>query len=82
MPRAETIGNTLRELRGERTQQQVADSVGVTQAAINQYERGQRIPRDDIKSRLAGYYGVDLNIFFPQEVNETCSDTEKQENEM
>lgn len=71
MPRAEIIGTTLRDLRGDRTQQEIADAVGVSQAAIGQYERGVRIPRDDIKTRLAAYFGVDLSIFFPQNVNET-----------
>lgn len=59
------IGKTLRELRGERTQKEVADAVGVTTMAISQYEQGERIPQDEIKVRLAKYYNKSIEeIFF------------------
>lgn len=59
------IGKTLRELRGERTQKEVADAVGVTTMAISQYEQGERIPQDEIKVRLAKYFNKSIEeIFF------------------
>ena len=51
------IGKRLIELRGNRTQDQVARDNGISLSAIGMYERGERIPRDEIKIRLANYYG-------------------------
>ena len=59
------IGRKLRKLRGNRTQQEVADAVGVTVMAISQYESGERVPRDDIKLALAQYFDSNVDdIFF------------------
>lgn len=59
------IGKRLIELRGNRTQDQVARDNGISLSAIGMYERGERIPRDEIKIRLANYYGRTVqDIFF------------------
>lgn len=59
------IGRRLIELRGERTQEDVAKALGISVAAIGMYERGERTPRDSIKIALAKYYGVTVqSIFF------------------
>lgn len=59
------IGATLLELRGSRTQQEVADAIGVAVATIGMYERGERVPKDEIKIRLANYYKKSVEeIFF------------------
>lgn len=59
------IGERLKTLRGDRTQKEVADALGLTVAAISNYENGQRIPTDAIKMRIARYYGVSVQeIFF------------------
>lgn len=50
------IGNKLRILRGKRTIQDVSDSVGISYSALAMYENGHRIPRDEIKIKLANYY--------------------------
>lgn len=64
---AKEIGARLRELRGDRPQQAVADAVGVTAMAISGYERGERTPQDEIKVRLADYFGKTVQeIFFTQ----------------
>lgn len=57
-------GKKLRELRGERTQQEVADAVGVTAMAISQYETGERSPSDTVKLRLANYFGQTVEAIF------------------
>lgn len=60
-----TIGKRLRDLRGERSQQEVADAAGVSKMAISQYERGERVPVDGIKKALADYFGKSVeSIFF------------------
>ena len=59
------IGNRLRELRGDKTQKEVADAVGVTAMAVCQYEAGTRVPSDQVKVALAEYFGRTVeNIFF------------------
>ena len=61
------IGNRLRGIRAERgeTAETVAKGVGISTSAITMYENGQRIPRDEIKIRLAEYYGLPVEqIFF------------------
>jgi transcriptional regulator with XRE-family HTH domain len=64
---AKLMGARLRDLRGDRSQQEVADAIGVGVMAISNYERGERTPQDDIKIRLAGYYGKTVQeIFFAQ----------------
>ena len=48
---AAKIGERLKELRGSRSQKEVADACGVTDMAISLYESGERIPRDEIKRK-------------------------------
>lgn len=62
---AATIGKRLTELRGDRTQETVADALNISTSAIGMYERGERIPRDSVKILLATYYGKTVQeIFF------------------
>lgn len=58
------IGKRLRDLRGNKTQVEVAMSVGVTKQAINNYEIGARVPSDDIKVKLAEYFGKTVQSIF------------------
>ncbi|MGI6041007.1 MAG: helix-turn-helix transcriptional regulator [Candidatus Alectryocaccobium sp.] len=59
------IGDRLIKLRGSRTQKEIAKAVGVEPMAISYYESGKRIPRDEIKKKLANYYNVTVqDIFF------------------
>lgn len=72
MMNPKVIGKRLRELRGEKTVQCVADAVGISRSALAMYEIGDRIPRDEIKIKLCRYYGVGINIFFDPEQHEAC----------
>lgn len=64
------IGSKLVKLRGNRTQEQVANAVGISVSALSMYECGERIPRDPIKIKLARYYGQSVQaIFFDQELH-------------
>lgn len=61
-------GQRLRELRGERPQHEVAQAVGVSTMTISDIERGKKGTGDDLKIRLAAYYGKTVgNIFFNEE---------------
>lgn len=62
---SERIGAYLRMLRGDKPQREVAEAVGITAMAVSQYERGERIPNDEIKMRLARYFQRSVEeIFF------------------
>ena len=55
----------LIKLRGKRSQEEVATAVGISKSALSMYENGERIPRDEIKIRLARYYNESVeSIFF------------------
>lgn len=58
------VGERLKALRGNRSQKEVADALGVTTMAISQYETGDRMPRDEIKVRLANYYKRSVTSIF------------------
>ncbi len=59
------IGEKLTVLRGEKPQEEVANAVNISVSALSMYERGERIPRDNIKIRLAAYYNQPIcDIFF------------------
>ena len=59
------IGEKLKKLRGEQNLVTVARAVGISPSAISMYENGERIPRDNVKVKLAKYYGVSVaSIFF------------------
>ncbi len=58
------IGKKLQDLRGDRNQEEVAKACGISPAAVGMYERGERIPRDEIKIRLARYYNVSVEELF------------------
>ena len=61
-----TIGEKLREHRGGLTQEKVAQSVGITKSAYAMYERDERTPRDEVKVKLAKFYGVSVEALFFQ----------------
>ena len=62
------IGQRLIQLRGSRTQEQVAKDLGLSMSAVGMYERGERIPRDEVKIAIAKYYDTTVqSIFFTDE---------------
>jgi len=58
------IANRLKELRGVRTQEEVAEATGITISAISMYECAQRVPRDEIKKKLSDYYDETIQAIF------------------
>lgn len=62
---ASAIGERLKRLRGDRTLKEVSERVGISESALSMYENGARIPRDEIKIKLANYYKKTIqSIFF------------------
>lgn len=57
----------LRKLRGNLSQEKIAREIGVTKSAWAMYERGERVPRDEVKIRIAKHFGKTVGeIFFNQ----------------
>jgi DNA-binding XRE family transcriptional regulator len=64
----EKIGAKLRELRGERTQQDIANALGVTAVAVSKWERGESMPSDALKVQIAELYDTTVqDIFFTKD---------------
>ena len=62
---AEKIGKRLQMLRGKEPIVKVANDLGISPSALSMYENGERIPRDNIKIRIASYYKKPIqDIFF------------------
>lgn len=61
----EKIARNLKKIRGNKSRNQVAKDLGISISALNMYENAFRIPRDEIKVKIANYYGVSVqSIFF------------------
>lgn len=61
---ANEIGRKLRELRGETPPPVVACACDISVSALCMYETGKRIPRDEIKLKLARYYNTSIDALF------------------
>lgn len=59
-----SVGERLRSLRGEKTQEEVAKDLGVTKSSYAMYERDERTPRDEVKVKIARYYGLRVGQLF------------------
>lgn len=60
-----TIGEKLKKLRGNKVRKIVAEDLGITESSLSNYENDYRIPRDEVKKKIALYYNVSIeSIFF------------------
>lgn len=59
-----SIAERLIKLRGEKSQDEVANAVNISKAALSMYENGERMPRDEVKIRLAKFYGKTVQCVF------------------
>lgn len=67
---AQAIGKNLKELRQKAglSREEVSAALGVGLSALAMYERGERIPRDEIKIRIARFYEKSVDeIFYTHE---------------
>lgn len=58
------VGEKLKETRGDKPREAVAEALGISLSALAMYERGERIPRDEIKIKIASYYGKTVQELF------------------
>ena len=61
---AKKIGEKLKELRGKRTINEVAQALEISPSALSMYENGERVPRDVIKIKIADYYETPITDIF------------------
>lgn len=61
----DVIGSKLRTLRGEKTLEEAAKELDISPSTLGMYEQGRRVPRDNVKIRIAKFYNVSIEeIFF------------------
>lgn len=59
----------LRTIKGV-SQDTVAEACNISRVALSRYENGSRMPRIEISSRLAEYYGVSVDFLLGKEEQE------------
>ena len=67
------IGKKINELRMKHgiTETEMAKEIGISQSAMTMYECGKRIPRDEIKIKIASFFGLSVeSIFYPRKQHE------------
>ena len=58
------MGEKLRKLRGMKPRKEVAEACGISVSALAMYEAGERIPRDEVKIKLAKLYNRSVSYIF------------------
>ncbi len=66
------IGNKIKELRKQRgiTQEQLADSIGVSFQAVSKWENNIALPDISLAPALASYFGVSMDVLFDFNLSE------------
>lgn len=59
-----SVAERMIKARGEMKRSDVCKAVGISLSALTMYENGQRIPRDEIKVKLAKLYGTTVEALF------------------
>ena len=74
-----TTGEKLRQLRADSSIRELTSALGITYQSYWNYENGSQVPRDDIKLKIAQYYGLTVDeIFFAQPAHGTCECTQEE----
>jgi transcriptional regulator with XRE-family HTH domain len=58
------LGARLKDARGNIPRETVCKDIGIGLSTLTMYELNQRTPRDEIKKRLAKYYGISVEALF------------------
>lgn len=59
-----SVGERIKVLRGEQSQEELASIVGVTPSAIGMYEQNRRMPRGQTQKAIADYFGLLVDDLF------------------
>lgn len=63
------FGEKLKELRGDKSQDEIAKEIGITKSSWAMYERNERVPRDEVKIRIADYFHKSVQEIFLAETS-------------
>ena len=69
------IGKTLKGLREQKGEsaEELSKALNISASAVAMYETGKRVPRDEIKIRIAEHFVVPVeSIFFPNKSHVPC----------
>jgi HTH-type transcriptional regulator, competence development regulator len=55
------LGTRLKELRGKRSQEEVAERIGISRARYSHYENNRSQPDNELLNKLADYYHVTVD---------------------
>lgn len=61
---AKEIGKDLSTMRGNTPRAVVAEAAGVSISAMQMYENGERVPRDETKVALAAFFHTTVGALF------------------
>lgn len=66
MATASVIGERIKRLRENRnlSRESFCNEVGITLSSLSMYENGQRIPRDEIKIKIARLLEISIEALF------------------
>jgi len=59
------IRQELINARGNRTQTEVAEALGITQKHLSKIELGQRTPSANLLAKFADFYKLPVDVLFP-----------------
>lgn len=60
----EKIGLILTNLRGNESREEISRKIGFSVSAWQMYENGQRIPKDEIKIKIASHFKKSVGEIF------------------
>jgi transcriptional regulator with XRE-family HTH domain len=65
VPVTQHFGRRLRRLRGERSQKEVAEAIGIPTTTLSSLEQQETVPRGPMLQRLADHFGIAREYFYP-----------------
>lgn len=58
------MSEMLKQARGDMSRKDVANKLGISLSALSMYESGKRVPRDELKVRMAKLYNTTVGHLF------------------
>ena len=70
-----TSGQMIRQLRSNRnlSLEKTAQDLNISKSALAMYERDERVPRDQVKLRIAEYFQVSVESLFYYPSEHICA---------
>lgn len=76
------LGERLRKLRGSRTQQEIADKLGISRARYSHYENEHVQPDTDMLQRMASLHGTSIDYLLGRTTSRTLEEQEQAREEL